>query len=248
MPLPQALVPELAGRCKAFGPGGLAFCFVDLDALAGLIEDHGEDIVRRTLSESEAERYFGFRHEKRRREFLGGRLAAKQASRDLLGSTLEFGRMTIEAGATGRPSLALPPPRPEPDPEISITHSGGLAGAMASHRGPCGIDVQAVVDSVDRVREKFLQGREARLLAEALPGEEERSRLTILWAAKEAIRKTFSSTGIIGFLEQELVAVGPGAAGGQTLEIVMPNRGLAPVRVRAFLHGQSAVAFCHHPA
>lgn len=104
-------------------------------------------------------------------------------------------------------------------PEISISHSHNLAVAAAMQRR-CGIDIQQCRSAVVRVKSRFCEPGEAELLAASLAGFDEVSRLTMLWSAKEAIRKAVPVEPLPAFAEMELVAVREGAAGGMTFDCI----------------------------
>ncbi len=119
---------------------------------------------------------------KRRREWLGGRLAAKYCLQQLLGESRLSG-CAILPGAQGQP---LPQCGAGPCPcHISLSHSDGYAAAVAA-RSNCGIDIQRKTKKLLAVQERFARPEECALLerlADPLTG------LALLWAAKEAVKK-----------------------------------------------------------
>ena len=119
---------------------------------------------------------------KRRTEWLGGRCAAKFALMQLCGQPeVAPACFAIANEDCGRPfvqaSLA-------PLPRLSLSHSGGLAVALAA-QGPCGLDVQEACPTLARVQERFASPAE-----QALGGSCALLRwLALIWAAKEAVKK-----------------------------------------------------------
>ena len=99
----------------------------------------------------------------------------------------------------GRPFLSFLPTMPFKSPEISLSHSGGYAAAMAAqHR--CGIDIQKQEKSLIKVKERYCAVREYTLLTKIIKEGNELVRLALLWSAKEAIQKAFSTkNGVIAF-------------------------------------------------
>ncbi len=125
---------------------------------------------------------------KRRLEWLGGRLAAKFAAHLALRQvnssfSRPWSHLGIDNLASGQPVLLLK----EENfflPHISISHSHGWAVAMASMEKTCGIDIQLVSSRILRVRERFCAKSEELIIGP------DAACLTLLWAAKEAIRKS----------------------------------------------------------
>jgi phosphopantetheinyl transferase len=78
----------------------------------------------------------------------------------------------------GKPHLA------GSDWHISISHSHGLAAAIASPR-LCGIDIQFIVPKITRLAHKFLRPEEAA----SITPEHELDQLHFYWGAKEALYK-----------------------------------------------------------
>jgi phosphopantetheinyl transferase len=103
----------------------------------------------------------------------------------------------------------------KPGPELSISHSQGLAAALAVADYPCGLDLQRVTDTVLRVREKFCHKSEAELLrCLGKSPESALQSLTMLWTAKEALRKGLGGHPLTGFLAMRLISldqIGEGA-------------------------------------
>lgn len=160
------------------------------------------------LAAAELATYQGFKYPKRQTEWLGGRLAAKQAVLALLGEAqtpTAMQRWPIHADQHGRPFYKFPGNR---QPALSISHSRGLAMAMAVPEGSCGLDLQNISAATVRVKEKFCRPAEELLLtSRSQPGPAGADRLTLLWAAKEALRKARGGYPLTGFTSMELAEV-----------------------------------------
>ena len=72
----------------------------------------------------------------------------------------------------------------------------------------CGIDIQERSDTLERVRDRFCCNEEGYLLnVHIAAGFDNLGRLSMLWAAKEAVKKTLSRDGMPGFLELVLTGI-----------------------------------------
>jgi phosphopantetheinyl transferase len=156
------------------------------------------------LTEEELATYQDFSNSKRKLHWLGGRVAAKKAIIRLMQKQLQWHDIAISSLDSGRPLATVTGDIFQTD--ISISHSEGLAGAMAVTQGHCGIDIQIVTEKVSRVAPRFSTEREISLLQNSVPATTE-ERLTLLWAAKESIRKAAGTVKLPGFLEIDLTGV-----------------------------------------
>lgn len=147
-----------------------------------------------------------FKHDKRHREWLGGRICAKRGLRTFLrqdGNSSCFPgyhQCRITAEESGRPYFSHLEGLTAPFPELSISHSKGYATSLIS-LSHCGIDIQYPAESLQKVRERFITGDEEKVLHNSLPGQSPLSRLVLAWAGKEAVKKMFSPAGMPGFHE-----------------------------------------------
>lgn len=162
------------------------------------------------LTPSEIVQFNKYSFEKRRNEWLSGRICAKQSILNLMknnnGGTspgaLDF---SIKANHTGRPFVQFHNPTQYPaKPEISISHSHGKAVGLAG-KGLCGIDIQLLNETLFKVKDRFCTDVEAAILNE-IPADE-LVHLGMLWVAKEAVRKCLSGIKLTGFQELTLVQV-----------------------------------------
>jgi len=182
---------------------------VPLAALA----DCTPEMAGQYLNPDELAQWTGFHLEKRRSEWLGGRLAAKWATAGLMGETAQgWQSLAIRNEADGRPSVAAKAQTVAPF--ISISHSGPVAAALAADL-PCGLDIQESGERILRVKERFAAQEEEDILNAALPYSpfSETQRLTMLWAAKEAVRKAVQIAPLLGLLEIRLRAANHGGCG-----------------------------------
>lgn len=143
------------------------------------------------LSQAELTRYAGFTYAKRQCEWLGGRLICKFAALYLTAppSALTMAALSVLPAPSGAPLLSCPSLPTWTLPAVSISHSDRYAVAMAVQAGTCGIDLQKTTPQTVRVADRFAGPAEVQLLRETLPELEESQLLTLLWAAKEALKK-----------------------------------------------------------
>jgi acyl transferase domain-containing protein/phosphopantetheinyl transferase len=151
------------------------------------------------------------------RQWLLGRIAAKDAVRNLLwkrGQTSIFpAELNVTNDAQGRPRVAGPFDVPI---HISIAHTMELGVAIASTEGPVGIDLEAVAERSAAVEKIALTGGEQRWL-DAQPHRAEG--MTRLWTAKEAVAKVLG-TGLAGRPQSLEVTVDA----GDGLQVVVDDR------------------------
>ena len=202
MALAQAIFEECWSRWQQhFSPEvRLRLGAVELAALA----DCTPEMTSKYLSADELSRWTGFSQEKRRTEWLGGRLAAKCAvAGPLAEATVAWKTLVIRNEEDGRPYVAT---ETHGAAFISISHSGHMAAALAANL-PCGLDIQRPGTNILRVKTRFALRQEEAILAASLPKTfTETERLTMLWAAKEAARKMVRINPLLGLLELRLLA------------------------------------------
>lgn len=164
-------------------PFSLAAIPLDND---GFNEKKLETLAEEVLTRQELAIFKKFSFYKRRQEWLGGRVAAKEAARNFPGTS---DHPAILPDENGRPWIHDDDGARLPF-FLSISHSGDLAVAMVAG-SVCGIDVQQVTASAWQVRDRFLLAGEEQVCRTAVPDLPEEARGTLLWAAKEAVRKSF---------------------------------------------------------
>jgi phosphopantetheinyl transferase len=170
---------------------------------------HGEERAEVWLCPTEKSRLAEFSYARRRREWLGGRMAAKYAFLSLVGKGYgpEFGRWSaweVAAGENGRPYIRDAGSLRAAIIDVSISHSHDWAAAMAVNNGHCGVDIQKITPQVLKVKERFMDAAEHGILAQVCGRRQESSQLTMLWAAKEALKKASGTKKMPGFLDMKL--------------------------------------------
>lgn len=137
------------------------------------------------ISEPEAwflDKLLLYPHELRQLSTIKGRrrtewLAARQLVHEMSGRTTRGAFIKDEHG---KPYLD------KSDWEISISHSNGLAAAVASPLR-CGIDIQFTVPKITRLSHKFLRPEEK----ECISTPNELDHIHFFWGAKEALYKAY---------------------------------------------------------
>jgi len=151
---------------------------------AHLLEEPLAETAAPWLSAEDQEHLAGLRLDKRRREWVGGRIAAKAC---LLADRISQrpDRITILADRHGRPVPHGPAAAGRR--RLSISHSHGLAVAM-THTHPCGVDIQRVEDRITAMAGRIADNNEQELVA-ACTAISASLNLTMIWSAKEAVKK-----------------------------------------------------------
>ncbi|MEJ2031464.1 MAG: 4'-phosphopantetheinyl transferase superfamily protein [Deltaproteobacteria bacterium] len=210
-------------------------------ASLSLAELEGDQSARSSfwLTPEEQQLYDRFNAGKRRSEWLGGRMAAKIAIARLLARPLPTVReqVAVLARPDGKPIVRTPLNN---DIELSVSHSGGLAAALASFF-PCGLDIQMLTTVVLKVQDRFSTSDERALLAELLSAPAT-VRLTLLWAAKEALRKAISGRPLAGFNEL-LLTKGTGAGTDRAVLSFTFTRWSAAEQFRAVVYLRNGFAW-----
>lgn len=168
----------------------------------GWPDSASRDVVqRRFLGRAERSDYDA-RNPNVQRTWLLGRIAAKDAVRDLLWRTGSEARIfpvevPVRNDADGAPHVTSPDGS---DVRISIAHTAGLGVAIAARGVPVGIDIERIEDRPDSFELAALSKKE-RARFEDLPDIDRQSvrdvELTRWWAAKEAAAKA-AGTGMQG--------------------------------------------------
>jgi len=179
---------------ELFPDGSLASTFVDLSDLDPGRTEHPD------LTEAECDLLAGLRFEKRRRDWLGGRLAAKRAVRRLA----DLGRLDWRPRSLSEVQI-LPSRTREPivyssesflpgHVQVSISHSGQFAGAVAynGNQGRIGFDMERVEAADPALYQLAFRESEIREIETVLPALRPVAAL-VLWTAKEAISKALGT-------------------------------------------------------
>ncbi len=194
------------------------------------------------LSAAEMKRFQGFRFPHRRREWLAGRLAVKEAVARLVAAPQGM-VADIEVGVDNRGKpLVLSGQGNNKPVQIAISHSGEVALGLASLE-PCALDFQEIRSSLARVEARFVRGDEKGLVQQCHA--DKLRALGLLWAGKEALRKYVPLWPLLGFLEarlERIVAQGDGFS--LSFQPLPEKRGLPATlpRVLATLYEDNALA------
>lgn len=199
-----------------------------------------ESCARAILAPEELRHYKQFTFMKRRREWLGGRLACKEAVARLVGGASCLADIVVTNTEQGRPQVTGDWGRVQ----VSISHSGDVAMGLAAYV-PCGLDVQEVTESLGRVQEKFMHGAENGVMAE-FHGQE-REQLGLVWAIKESLRKQLDLYPLLGFLEARLERIAGDGDGFIVRCCPQPNNRPLPLDlplVYVRMYAEKALALC----
>ena len=161
---------------------------INLAKLGNAMDAAATKLSKLLLSDPEQAYFSRFSYRKRRQEWLGGRIAAKVAilestPTDCLLNDLQ--QLTILPDKNGRPTTDLPP-----NTALSISHSSEFAVALVSNSATCGIDLQKISPKLPGLTDRFATGEELSILARLPVPVDQVHRLTMLWAAKEALKKS----------------------------------------------------------
>jgi len=161
---------------------------LDLEQVEESLVQRNPKLPAQVLSGQEQSYFKRFSYPKRQREWLGGRIAAKAALLELSEPDWMEGRLqqlSILPDGHGRPVADT-----MHDISISISHSSRFAVGFAVMGGACGIDLQQISSKLDGLTERFATAHELTLLAGFPVHGGQTTRLTMLWAAKEALKKS----------------------------------------------------------
>jgi phosphopantetheinyl transferase len=148
------------------------------------------------LSPSEQNYYQGLPNARRKREWLTGRLAAKEAVRRLLagqGHNVCAADVIIEYAQNGQPQAVgawqtlLPA-----NLSISITHKADRAAAVAAFVAGVGIDLETLSAKESGFEKLALLPQEIEFI-DSLPADQKNALIVRLWSAKEALGKALGS-------------------------------------------------------
>jgi acyl transferase domain-containing protein/phosphopantetheinyl transferase len=168
----------------------------------GWPDSASRDVVMRRFLGIDERSDYDARNPNVQRTWLLGRIAAKDAVRDLMWRTGTDGRIfpvevTVSNDAEGAPHVTAPDGS---DVRVSIAHTGGFGVALAARGTDVGIDIERIEDRPDSFELAALSKKE-RTRFEELPDIDRQSvrdvELTRWWAAKEAAAKA-AGTGMQG--------------------------------------------------
>lgn len=131
-----------------------------------------------------------FRSVKRKREWVTGRIAAKEAFLNYTGLFCE-----ILAGDQGEPVVVSSNDTDIRGVSLSISHSGGVAAAVVSCE-KIGFDLESVEKRPNSFLNFYYTGDEKEFLSKSKDCDES---VTSLWTAKEAVSKLLGKGGQLNF-------------------------------------------------
>ena len=179
---------------------------VDLDQIEQALQWDEASLLQQVLSAAEQRYFQRFKYIKRKKEWLGGRIAAKAAILTFLhAAAQDLHGITILPNKHGRPiAEERPCLRSSRNwPIISLSHSDAFAVALAREGENCGIDLQEISTKLADLTSHFATDAELQLLA-LQAGYDEDTRLTMLWAAKESLKKDLLHDQSVIFSATEL--------------------------------------------
>ena len=205
---------------------------------------YSEEILDEFFSEKELQRYSTFKLEKRRNEWLSGRLCAKLAAGRILDISTQHKYREIEVinAPGGRPSLQVQELDKTSKFDISISHSGNFAVALVAN-DYCGVDIQKTNETLQRVKERFCSSSDEKTLIQFFNVTAGPSELNLLWSAKEAIRKALSHQKVPDFLDLNLSRIEMNSEGLYAFELSYTGQ---IVRVLCGPYTDYCLALCIH--
>lgn len=167
-----------------------------------------EACLRRGYLHPEEERHAqGLRFDKRRVEYVAGRVAVKRAVRRLgerQGAPSAIAVLPDEGPRAGAPVLFDRAGRRRPEP-VSISHGAGFAYAAAAASGRLGLDVERIERRLSGFVEGAFAAGEVERWTRALGRTEMDDRaITVAWCAKETLLKV-AGVGLRAPLESHAV-------------------------------------------
>ncbi|MCB2181625.1 MAG: 4'-phosphopantetheinyl transferase superfamily protein [Desulfobulbaceae bacterium] len=161
------------------------------------------------LCRKEREKLLEFRYPKRKIEWLGGRIAAKYAGLMHCDAkrinkedwqSLNWHEKEIVADERGKPFFYGAAEEIKNAPQISISHSKGIAVGLAA-RTKCGVDIQQITSALERIQTRFITEEEREKVEEMSQSLGVQNALSLLWSAKEAVKKAQSCDVLPGFMD-----------------------------------------------
>ena len=152
------------------------------------IKESEEELLERLhLDEVEFNDFNSLKIPVRRLEWLGARNALKVLLK-------EYGQFFHYKDKYGKPHLR------DSSIGVSMSHANGFGGAVINLNGPVGLDIEWVRPQIGRIAKKFTNSPEANWASA------DETKLTQIWAAKEALYKLHGRTQL-AFAEQLLLNI-----------------------------------------
>lgn len=196
---PEAVLSSLKDMFNDAAIDATLLDIPSLQAMAG-----ASDQLGCWLSAGEQQKLQSYTLEKRRNEWLAGRLCAKlSVNRSPKRPYSRLSEIIIDNASDGRPYLRSADGWNRGELDLSISHSGKYAVALvAGHY--CGVDIQESRSTLVRIKDRFCTPDDETMLAHAFCRTPMETELNLLWAAKEAVRKTLSYDHVPDFLALEV--------------------------------------------
>ncbi|MCW5211654.1 4'-phosphopantetheinyl transferase superfamily protein [Desulfobulbus sp. TB] len=195
-----------------------ALSLVNLHLIEQALQKDETSFLPQILSQAEQCYFQRFKYIKRKKEWLGGRIAVKAALLALADAADPNLRnimrnITILPNKHGRPMIEEFPAclsTQELDVTISISHGDSFATALARKKSEthpsCGVDIQEISPKLAGLTSHFATDAELQLLTEQTDCDED-TRLTMLWTVKEALKKALLHDQSVIFSATELQAI-----------------------------------------
>lgn len=169
---------------------GISIIQVSIPYLRESLKKNEDQFIKENLHKMESQRYFGFKYEKKRLEWLAGRLAAKEAlSRYFLNDNFKNTSISIYNQADGCPKIRMDTKDVNQSvPHVSISHSRDIAVALIGQDAGIAIDVQEVKQEIKEIADDFSDKKEQQMF-QSIQGLTQDQVLTTIWAVKESARK-----------------------------------------------------------
>ncbi|MEA3547941.1 MAG: 4'-phosphopantetheinyl transferase superfamily protein [Thermodesulfobacteriota bacterium] len=217
-------------------PPSFAVAKVDLKQLRTQTQLVGDHTAEQYLTAREMEKFAELKHEKRKCEWLGGRIGVKGAAaclltrQEMLENIAIWHKMIIYQDAHGKPFLQVDKDFfSGKNGHISLSHSADLAVGLACTE-PCGVDIQEIKNAVFRVRRHFSTEAEQSILKKMSDffERDETVMLSLLWSAKEAIKKNIALSPLLYFSEIRLNSIKQSAGAGLIFYFICSRKDKLP--------------------
>lgn len=198
-------------RTQTTVPSWLA---LDIDEVSAELKEDPAGTLERYLSAQEQARFAELKTDKRRVDWLAGRIVAKRLIRAVRfgdeGAIVPYHAIAISPDALGAPQVKVVGER-GPGPRISISHTAGVAAAMISSHDKVmpGIDIEQIEPRDPSFIATYFTADERKAI-EQCDDPDETS--TAMWALKEAMLKALGIGARVDLREISITA--PKQGGG----------------------------------
>jgi phosphopantetheinyl transferase len=189
-----------------------------------IAEARADDDPSPWLTEAELAELRGRGNDKRVRDRVAGRIAAKRALAELTG--VDPLSIRVWSAESGEPLAEVPG---HPDVRVSISHKDGRAIAVAVDAGHIGVDLEKVEQRAAPFARTWFDDSERAVIAG------DATRETVAWAVKEAVLKLVGAGMACSPHDVRVIAIGDGDAAVELRgEVALRHaeRGGGEVRIR----------------